>query len=445
MNKPISRADARATIDAVHRALKAGYPLEAGSGGGRTKGAYTVAAEALNMSRGSMGSRMRAIRRTHPDLIVDGSRFKPGAPQATAQQIDLRRAQSDAAQARSSLADSHKEIVRLQDQLADLRWASNAALVPADWTLSRRKIGGEHIPYLLGSDYQVGEVIRRSETDHAHGYDTDTFRRRIRKLFDVAIKLCDDHGGSSWKYPGFIYARAGDAISGAIHEELAQTDDLTPLQAVEVCFEEEAAGIRHLADRFGKVEVKEVIGNHGRTTRKPQSKQAAALNYETLISYMLQREFAKDKRVSFQVSESPDVFFPIYDLNVLLTHGDKIGSRGGQGFIGPVATMARGAQKVMAEQQAIGRRVDRVDMGHFHTEVYLGWLLGNGCLPGYSEFAKMHRMRPAPPSQWLVFHHPRYGAVDLKSIVLEEPTALINRERERGLIKPTTRSARVKA
>ncbi len=131
-------------------------------------------------------------------------------------------------------------------------------------------------------------------------------------------------------------------------------------------------------------------------------------------------KLAGDKRIRFQVSESPDVYFPIFEMNILLTHGDNMGSRGGQGFIGPLATIMRGAQKTIAEQAAIGRKVDRLDHGHFHTPAYIGWVLSNGSMPGYSEYAKSFRMRPSEPQQMLAFHHPRRGLVDLKPLILTE-------------------------
>ncbi len=59
-------------------------------------------------------------------------------------------------------------------------------------------------------------------------------------------------------------------------------------------------------------------------------------------------------------------------------------------------------------------------MGHFHTPMYMGWVLVNGSMPGYSEYAKMFRMRPHPPQQMLLFHHPKRGVVDIKPIILTE-------------------------
>lgn len=423
----ISRATAEATVAAVNAALAAGHPLR-GEPGGHGRAAPSVAAEALGISANGVRQRLAAIRRAHADLKVDESLFAPRSPPPPPtldESVALHRANSAASQARVSLSEAHREIARLQDRLKDLEWAANASVSPAEWTLpSRRTDGGEHMPYLLTSDFQIGEVIRPEETDNAHGYSTDIFRARYRRLIDATIRICAEHTGSSWRFPGILYARAGDTISGAIHDELAQTDDLTPIQACEVAFEEEAAGIHKLLDAFGRVDVKDAGGgNHDRSTMRPQSKRAQALSYDRLVSFMLRREFRHDSRVTFQATESPDVFFPIYGQNILLTHGDKIGSRGGMGFIGPVATIARGAQKVIMEQQALGRRVDRVDMGHFHTPSFLEWLTCNGCLPGYSEYAKLNRLRPSPPSQFLIFHHPRFGAVDYRLIKLEEPGA----------------------
>jgi hypothetical protein len=58
-------------------------------------------------------------------------------------------------------------------------------------------------------------------------------------------------------------------------------------------------------------------------------------------------------------------------------------------------------------------------MGHFHTFVDLGWALANGCLPGYSEYAKLFRLRPEPPMQLLAFYHPSYGRICTKRVILE--------------------------
>lgn len=88
------------------------------------------------------------------------------------------------------------------------------------------------------------------------------------------------------------------------------------------------------------------------------------------------------------------------------------------GFVGAELPIIRGAQKVIAEQARLGRLVHEVHMGHFHTYVESNVVVCNGCLPGFSEYAKMHRLRPEPPMQVLMFYHPDHGRVDTKRIFL---------------------------
>lgn len=367
----------------------------------------------LGMGRSTVGERIAAAKKLFPEL----KGFD------VTEHVARHRITSERDASKATLRDAVRTVAALQDRIKDLEWAAKASFKPAEWTLPNHPAKKrEHMPYLLTSDFQVGEVIDPAETEFGKGYNSNIFIERYRQMIDTTIYLSTQHAGSDWTYPGFIYVRGGDAISGDIHPELMVTNDLTPEESVELVFEEESSGIEKLAEAFGKVDVKApgAGGNHDRDIPfgKPWAKQAAKRSYERLVNTMLRKHFSRDKRVTFQVSDSYDIFFPIYDKNILVTHGDRIGSRGGQGFIGPVATIMRGAQKVIMEQAALGRNVDRVDVGHFHTFAYLEWVLANGCLPGYSEFAKQWRMRPAAPEQTLLYHHPRRGVVDVKPIIL---------------------------
>jgi hypothetical protein len=375
------------------------------------KGILVDAARAWDIPRSRFRDRVHAGRARYPSLFKDFAPVRRGAekgapkPEATiSEHVQIHRAVSDASLSRARLKDAAKLIAQLEDKLKDMEWAAKASFDPAEWSLTpRTDRKREHMPYLLTSDFQAGEVIRPEETEAGYGYDSEIFRQRYRRMIDTTIYLSFNHGGQGWQYPGIIYSRGGDTISGGIHEELQDTDDMTPIEAVECVFEEESAGITKLAEAFGKVDVKTPgsAGNHDRNTHKPRTKTASAHSYDRLIAYMLRRHFNKDKRVTFQTSESFDVRFPIYSRNIILTHGDRMGSSGGQGFIGPMATIMRGAQKVIMEQAALGFNVDEVHHGHFHTPGYLGWVMSNGCLPGYSEYAKQYRMRPSPPQQTL--------------------------------------------
>lgn len=415
--KPISYAQCRETAAAYNKA----------------EGNEVHAARAIGISRGGLHTRLDAIRARYPKLLkkfepAKGGKPKgpepvaaPKEPRTPAQDMELHRAQRAKVEAEAKYKDLLKEHALVQDRLRDMDWANNVSFKPADWTFVERvNRKREHMPELFTSDFQVGEVIRETETEAGYGYSPEIFSERYRRMIDTVDYLAHHHGGSGWTYPGIIYLRGGDTLDGAIHPEDAGEQTMTPLQCVELVFEEEAAGIEKLADSFGRVEVKTPgsAGNHDRSNLKPVSKKAFAHNYDRLIHKMLVNHFRLDKRVSFQTSESFDIRYKIYDQDILLTHGDRMSAGGGTGFIGPIANILKGWQKVTMEQIALGYKVDQVRSGHFHTPFWTPYGWGNGCLPGYSEFAKSFRMRPSPPLQLFGFHHHKRGLVDMKPLVL---------------------------
>ena len=396
-------------------------------------GVAAVVARRLGKPEPTIRGQIGMIRTTNPEWLelppAPDPKVKPkekpkeAPPREAKHDVALERATRTQRETEARNRDLRRLVVELQDKIETLSWVAEASYTPADWaTPARTAKRSEHMPYLLTSDFQCGEVVKADETEAGYGYDSGIFVARYRHLIDTAIYLSKEHVGHDWLFPGFIYARGGDAISGQLHLELMETDDITPLEAVQLVAEEEMGGIRKLAEAFGRVEVKSIGagGNHGRDLLKPTTKRAVGHNYDQLIEYMLRREFAKDKRVTFQTSRSFDTRYPIYGQKIILTHGDRIGSRGGQGFIGPAATIMRGVQKVFQEQSALGFHVDQVHLGHFHYPLVLPQVIANGSLPGYTEYAKNFRMRPNPPQQMLCYFHPRRGIVDYKPIILTD-------------------------
>jgi hypothetical protein len=412
--KPISYAEVRKTAAAYNAA----------------KGNIIHAANALGRSHTTINHRILSIRKKYPKLLKTfevargGQKARPVVekqPETVADNVRVHRAEQARREIEARYKDAVKQLTLVEDRLRDLEWANNVSFKPANWTfIPRVNRKREHMPELFTSDQQVGEVIRASETEAGYGYSPEIFSERYRRMIDTVDYLAHHHGGSGWEYPGIIYLRGGDTIDGSIHPEDAGEQTLTPLQCVELVFEEESAGLEKLADSFGRVDVKTPgsAGNHDRTNAKPVSKKAFAHNYDRLIHKMLVNHFRRDKRVTFQTSESFDLRYKIYDQNVMLTHGDRMSAGGGTGFIGPIANILKGWQKVTMEQAALGFKVDQMRTGHYHTPFWTPYGWGNGCLPGYSEFAKSFRMRPTPPLQLFGFHHPKRGLVDMKPLVL---------------------------
>lgn len=307
--------------------------------------------------------------------------------------------------------DANKELARLENLRTHVFKLAEVDLAPPKWgTAVPRSFNAPGIPLLFFSDAQWGEVINPREIDGINAYNERIAQERYKLLIDKTIDLASRHMVNP-RYPGIYYVRGGDMVSGDIHDELVRTNDLTSLSQVRSLVEAEIAGITRLADVFGRVHVISVPGNHGRQTVKPHAKRYAELNYDTLSAWMIEMWFKgrNDSRVTFSTPYSGDHLFHIYGYLFLATHGDRIGSRGGGGFIGPSITVARGHKKLLDYYARLGKIIDYTLIGHFHTRMELNNMFVNGCLPGASEYGRDNRFEPAAPEQWLLFVHPHHG------------------------------------
>lgn len=324
----------------------------------------------------------------------------------------VRRLEEELATTRTAL----RRTVQKLDAAEDVRGAIlglGAAIdgdAPIFWKPAAPAIAGTTVllPILFTSDFQVGEVVRPDEIDGLNAYDKDVFAERYARLIDRTIDLAENHVGKA-SFPGIFYLRGGDAISGEIHEELRETNDLPAVPAVRWLLAHEREGIRRLKAKFGHVRVISIPGNHGRHTVKPRSKGYLDKNFETLLALWLESVFADDPSVEFVLPASGDAYFDAQGWKFVLSHGDRMGSRGGTGFMGPIATIARGHKKVFENWSMTGRRVDFVLTGHLHTSVKTEIGFGNGAIVGYSQFARDLRMLPDAPKQWLLFTHAEHG------------------------------------
>lgn len=415
---PLSRKEALRRVAAVNKALRAGYRPVGVIGHGDA--ALAVAAVSLGISRQGLSSSLVPAKHLY-GIEPDWGLWKgPG---------EAKEITSAAARLERQAAETAKRLRAAEQELAagaDLRHAvfglRDQEIKPPAWTVPvKPPSGGPGIPILFTSDFQWGEVVTPSELDGINAFNVDVAIRRYRRLIERTIDLCKAHMVNP-SYPGMIYLRGGDAVSGEIHQELRETNELQSIPAVRSLVEQEAWGIAELLKHFPRIRVISVPGNHGRTTFKPQSKRYAETNYDTLSAWMLESWFKAqgEKRVSFWTPESGDALFNVYGWKFLLTHGDRIGSRGGQGFIGPAATIARGMKKTRDFYATLGQSIDYILVGHFHTRMELEYGFANGCLPGYSEYARDFRAAPRPPEQWLFFVHPLYGVTARWPIILEK-------------------------
>lgn len=268
-------------------------------------------------------------------------------------------------------------------------------------------------PMTIWSDWHWGEVVRRDETGGANSFNRRVAGQRVEALVNRTIALLSDYAGKNPTYPGIWVCLGGDMISGSIHEELRETNwGTVEEQALEVG-DAIAGGLLRMADAYGEVYVPCVVGNHGRKAHRPPAKAKVRENREYGVYKSLQRQFASDTRFHFYVPEETDFYFSVYGHRFLLTHGDSLGVKGGDGIIGALGPITRGTIKVSASERQIGRDFDTIIMGHWHQYIPRSEAVAaivNGTLKGYDEYARLFlRARFSKPSQALWLVSPKHG------------------------------------
>ena len=353
---------------------------------------------------------------------------EPEEPLAMRQE---RRFRDEIGRLKKELSDTHRELNNAED-LREAVFGLKDPTRPADFRLDLKSGDGAEIPILFQSDEQWGEVIKREEMGGLNAYDQHIASRRYRRLIESAVKCCIPPNVP--KVPPVIYyLMGGDSISGSIHEELAETNDLSSIPAIRDYCAHVRWGIETLKREIGcKVVVVRVPGNHDRTSRKPRHKGYVETSFDTIISWHLEMCFQDDDDVTFLIPPENDALFDIYGFKFLLTHGDMMGTGGGQGYIGAVAPITKGHRKLVETYMQAGKSVDYVLTGHYHTAVETEYGWGNGCLPGFSEYARLRlRAKPSPPAQWLLHVHPDHGVTTRRQIMVASPDEgdLYNRNR----------------
>lgn len=280
----------------------------------------------------------------------------------------------------------------------------------------------QNIPVLMVSDFHYGENVDPNEVPDGNCYSPNVANARWDRLINRTIQKTRTKGKP---VKGMVVCFLGDDVSGDIHDELKETNNKTPLDA---CLDVAGQKIKMLEafkKEYGNIWVISVMGNHGRTNKKPQSKGLSEHNYDSLINAIVERHFKSDKKVRFYTPKSGEAYFELYGYNFLATHGDRIGSRGGQGFIGCSATIARGQHKTRQAYAQIGKPIDWLLIGHFHTPMLLEHTIANGTTVGYSQYARDLRLEPSYPSQTLFFVDDKYGVNDISRIYVSSETDIV--------------------
>lgn len=316
---------------------------------------------------------------------------------------------------------------KLEDAIKELIGTSALSLdtlEPEKWLIEPKlSKNAPGVPVLFLSDWHWGEVVSRTQLNGVNEYNLTIGVQRARRTLETAIYLLSIIAQKDLSvYPGIVIPLGGDMVSGDIHEELKVTNELPTMPTVLDLADLLVSLLKAAADKFGRVFVPCVSGNHGRNTKKIQMKDRNRTSFDWLLYQFLARLLKDDPRIVFYVPDGADALFKIYNTRINLTHGDQF--RSGDSIIGPIGPLMRGNQKKTARQASVGQDYDLLMAGHWHTYIYLQRLLVNGSLKGYDEFAAFNNFGVEPAQQALFTVHPDIGVNWTMPVRCDKPVKL---------------------
>lgn len=318
-------------------------------------------------------------------------------------------------------AQLRERLDRAERALSVVAAVESAEIAEVEWLRPAKPRPSAATLMLMLSDTHFDEVVIPSEVDGLNAYSREIARLRLHRWGTNAVKMAR-HYLAGVRYDGCVLLLGGDIFSGDIHEELAETNEDTMIGSLLYWAEELAGAIEMLRGEFRRVHVASVVGNHGRTTRKPRAKLRAKTNFDYLLAKIVERHFRDVDAVTFTIPDSTDVLVPVYGFGHLMTHGDQATGGSGIGGIWPpiMRLRARKAQRFLATDQ----QFSTLWCGHWHQYTPTPTLIVNGSMKGLDEYAFVNNFGFEPPQQALAVVAPTHG------ITVQAPVFCADRKRE---------------
>lgn len=295
-----------------------------------------------------------------------------------------------------------------------------------DWSAEAPPDDGKHHGTIVAflSDVHAGEVVRPEEIGGYNAYNLDICEQRLQRFFERTILVARDYLAGV-EYDQVILPLGGDLVSGDIHDELVETNEMATLRVCEWLIPRLAAGVEMLAEEFGRVHVVSAPGNHGRDSKKPRHKKRSEHNADTHVARLLANDLRRSgDAITFDIPEGADVDFEVYGYVFSMEHGDNLRFNG-TSEIGSLGPVKRGNLRKTKKRQEQGAPFKYGLYGHFHQFVpaYTQGFVMNGSLKGYDEYASDGQFSPEPAQQALMVVTPEHGITVTAPVLVAKASA----------------------
>lgn len=299
-----------------------------------------------------------------------------------------------------------------QEEYDNFQALKNATELPFekfDITFKNRKDGIRYAIALF-SDAHIEETVEPASVLGKNEYNVEIAEQRIKNYFsNLATCVNKDH------VEELIFASLGDTISGYIHDELAQTNGLTPSEATIKAQSLIYCGLDFLCKntKLNSIKFIGIVGNHSRTTKKIQHSNGYKLSYEWIM-YQNIKSMCEitGLPVEFNIPESEMAVADMPDGNrFVFVHGYQIKSGGSGTVCGIYPALNRLAMKW---DRTFNQ--DKIYLGHFHSCVSIPNATVNGSIIGFNSFALSNGFTYEEPAQMYEVYDSKRGLLLTRKI-----------------------------
>jgi len=253
------------------------------------------------------------------------------------------------------------------------------------------------------SDIHYEELVDPATINNLNKHNPQISTERFNKYFENAVRLIE-MSRSNTEINTLVLWLGGDLINGYIHEEMVETNSMSPPDACIKVFSLIITGIDFLLEhsKAKEIIVPTSVGNHARTTEKRRVATNVQNSYEWILYNFLAKHYENNDRVKFKLSRGYFNILDVYGYKIRFHHGENVRYHGG---VGGLTIPLNKAVKAWNE----AHKVDLDVLGHWHQLTFSKKFIVNGSMVGYNAYAESIKAEFERPQQAFFLMHPRYG------------------------------------
>lgn len=263
----------------------------------------------------------------------------------------------------------------------------------------------ESAAVVVWSDHHNEEEVLPGQCSEKNEYNLEIYDRRFSQLV---------HGTLAWlnieqsktSITHLVIALLGDFFSNSIHEDLAESNLLPPVEAAYNAQNHLIGGIDYILAHTPPTLGITIVchsGNHARITKKQRIATEMGNSLETYMYYVMRDHYKANSRIKFQIATGYLSYTTFFDrFTIRWHHGHQIKYAGGVGGI-TISVNKKIAQWNKA------RTVQLDVFAHHHQKFDGGNFICNGSMIGYNAFAVAIGAGFEKPSQTFFLVNKKYN------------------------------------